>query len=67
MEGDRKDSTSRAISDRTVHEPHVALRRVLGAILALVIIATVGMLGYMVFEGFNFTVALYMTVITLIR
>jgi voltage-gated potassium channel len=30
-----------------------------------VIIATVGVLGYMVFEGFGFTEALYMTVITL--
>src|SRR5215211_3331876 len=64
-EGERKRSSSRAISDRTVYEPRVGLRRVQGAILALVIIATVGVLGYMVFEGWSFTDALYMTVITL--
>src|SRR5215213_5938965 len=64
-EGERKRSSSRAISERTVYEPRVALRRVQGAILALVIIATVGVLGYMVLEGWSFTDALYMTVITL--
>jgi voltage-gated potassium channel len=64
-EGERKRSSSRSISDRTVYEPRVALRRVQGAILALVIIATLGVLGYMVFEGWSFTEALYMTVITL--
>src|SRR4028118_10414 len=64
-EGDRRKSTSKAISDRTVYEPRLALRRVQGAILALVIIATVGVLGYMVFEGWSFIDALYMTVITL--
>jgi voltage-gated potassium channel len=64
-EGERKRSSSRSISDRTVYEPRVALRRVQGAILALVIIATLGVLGYMVFEGWSFTDALYMTVITL--
>jgi voltage-gated potassium channel len=64
-EGERTRSSSRAISERTVYEPRVALRRVQGAILALVIIATVGVLGYMVFEGWSFTDALYMTVITL--
>jgi voltage-gated potassium channel len=64
-EGERKRSSSRSISDRTVFEPRVALRRVQGAILALVIIATLGVLGYMVFEGWSFTDALYMTVITL--
>src|SRR5829696_6259738 len=61
----RKRSSNRAISERTVYEPRVALRRVQGAILALVIIATVGVLGYMVLEGWSFTDALYMTVITL--
>jgi voltage-gated potassium channel len=64
-DGDRKKSTSKAISDRTVYEPRVAPRRVQGAILALVIIAAAGVLGYMVFEDFSFTEALYMTVITL--
>src|SRR5829696_4017074 len=64
-EGERKRSGSRGISDRTEFEPRVALRRVEGAILALVIIAIVGVLGYMLFEGWSFTDALYMTVITL--
>ena len=64
-EGERKKATSKAISDRTVYEPRVALRRVQGALLALVIIAAAGVFGYMVFEGWGFTDALYMTVITL--
>ena len=64
-EGDRKQSTSRDTSTRTVYEPRAAPRRVQGAILALMVIATVGVLGYVVFEGFGFTEALYMTVITL--
>jgi voltage-gated potassium channel len=64
-EGDRKESTSGAISHRVVYEPRATLRRVQGAILALVVIATVGVVGYMVFEGFGFTEALYMTAITL--
>ena len=64
-EGGRKRSSSSSVSERTVYEPWVALHRVQGAILALVIIATVGVLGYMVLEGWSFTDALYMTVITL--
>ena len=66
-EGERKKSTSssKAISDKTVLESSEALRRVQGAILALVSIATVGVLGYVVFEGWSFLDALYMTVITL--
>ena len=35
------------------------------AVLALVVITVVGIFGYVVFEGWNFTDALYMTVITL--
>jgi voltage-gated potassium channel len=64
-EGERKRSSSRGMSDRMVYEPRAALRRVQGALLALVIITVVGVLGYMVFEGWSFTDALYMTVITL--
>jgi voltage-gated potassium channel len=64
-EGERKKSTRKAISNKTVLETLEALRRVQGAILALVLIATVGVLGYMVFEGWSFLDALYMTVITL--
>jgi voltage-gated potassium channel len=64
-EGERKKATSKAIFDRTVYEPRAALRRVQGALLALVIIAAAGVFGYMVFEGWGITDALYMTVITL--
>jgi voltage-gated potassium channel len=70
-EGERKKSTTSSkaisdkISDKTLLESSEALRRVQGAVLALVLIATVGVLGYMVFEGWSFLDALYMTVITL--
>src|ERR671916_3260727 len=63
--GERKKLTSKAITDKTSLESSEALRRVQGAVLALVLIATVGVLGYMVFEGWSFLDALYMTVITL--
>ncbi|MDF2703700.1 MAG: potassium transporter TrkA [Rubrobacteraceae bacterium] len=52
-------------SERTVYEPRLALRRIESALLALGIITVVGVLGYMVFEGWSFTDAVYMTVITL--
>src|SRR5215210_4576715 len=64
-EGERKRSSGRDISKRMVYEPRVALRRVQGAILALVIITVVGVLGYIMFEGWSFADAVYMTVITL--
>src|SRR5215216_2900326 len=64
-EDERKRSSSRGISDRKVDEPRVATRRIESALLALGIITVVGVLGYMVFEGWSFTDALYMTVITL--
>jgi len=60
--GRRRD---RGVSERTVYEPRVALRRIQSALLALGIITVAGVLGYMVFEGWSFTDALYMTVITL--
>src|SRR5918993_243699 len=63
--GERKKLTSKAITDKTSLESSEALRLVQGAVLALVVIATVGVLGYMVFEGWSFLDALYMTVITL--
>ncbi len=59
---ERRNPDRRAGSDRTVYEPRVALRRIQSALLALAII---GVSGYMVFEGWSFTDALYMTVITL--
>jgi voltage-gated potassium channel len=52
-------------AERTVYEPRVALHRIESAILALGVIVVAGVLGYMVFEGWSFTDALYMTVITL--
>ena len=52
-------------SERTVYEPRLALRRIESALLALGVITVVGVLGYMVFEGWSFTDAVYMTVITL--
>ena len=54
----------RSISERTVYEPRVALRRIRGALFALATITVGGVLGYMVFEGWSFTDALYMTVIS---
>src|SRR3712207_711387 len=64
-EGERGRVGDRGISERTVYEPRVALRRILSALLALGTITVAGVLGYMVFEGWSFTEALYMTVITL--
>jgi voltage-gated potassium channel len=58
-------SGSNKRSERTVYEPRVALRRIESALLALGIITVVGVLGYMVFEEWSFTDAVYMTVITL--
>ena len=62
---ERRRSDNRPVSAQTVYEPRVALRRIQNALLALAIITVAGVLGYMVFEGWGFTDALYMTVITL--
>jgi voltage-gated potassium channel len=64
-EDERRRSGNRSFQERRSYEPRLALRRVQSAVLALVIITAVGVLGYMVFEGWRFTDALYMTVITL--
>jgi hypothetical protein len=64
-EGERGRPRDRAVSERTVYEPRMALRRVRGALFALATITVSGVLGYMVFEGWSLTDALYMTVITL--
>jgi len=61
----RNGSGNRSASERTAYEPRLALRRIESALLALGVIAVVGVLGYMVLEGWSFTDALYMTVITL--
>jgi voltage-gated potassium channel len=59
-----KRPDGRSVSERTVYEPRVALRRIQSALLALGIITVAGVWGYMVFEGWSFTDALYMTVIS---
>ncbi len=64
-ENRRRRSGSSDFLERRSYEPRLALRRVQSAILALVIITAVGIFGYMVFERWSFTDALYMTVITL--
>jgi voltage-gated potassium channel len=64
-EDERRRSGSSDFLERRSYEPRLALRRVQSAVLALVIITAVGILGYVVFEGWSFTDALYMTVITL--
>jgi voltage-gated potassium channel len=64
-EDERRRSDSRGFQERRSYEPRLALRRVQSAVVALAIITAVGVLGYMVFERWSFTDALYMTVITL--
>src|ERR687894_2340277 len=64
-EDERKRSSSTGIPDRRVYEPRLALGRIERALLALGVITVAGVFGYMVFEGWGFTDALYMTVITL--
>src|SRR5215213_1365799 len=63
-DGERRRPDDRSISERTVYEPRVAPRRIRGALFALATITVGGVLGYMVFEGWSFTDALYMTVIS---
>lgn len=58
-------NTSRRPALSETYETRVTLRRVWIALLALGVITTVGVLGYMLFEGWSFMDALYMTVITL--
>jgi small-conductance mechanosensitive channel len=62
---ERRKPSERAVSERTVYEPLVAVRQIRGVLFALGTILVVGVLGYMVFEGWSFTDALYITVITL--
>ena len=62
---ERDGSSNRPVSERTVYEPRLAVRRIERTLLALGAITVIGVLGYMVFEGWSFTDALYMTVITL--
>ena len=62
---ERDGSSNKPVSERTVYEPRLALRRIERALLALGAITAIGVVGYVVFEGWSFTDALYMTVITL--
>jgi voltage-gated potassium channel len=57
-------SDKRYVSKET-YEPRVTLRRISSAFIALGVIIVVGVLGYILFEGWSFMDALYMTVITL--
>jgi voltage-gated potassium channel len=61
---ERDGSSKRPVSERTVYEPRLAVRRIERTLLALGAITVIGVLGYIVFEGWSFTDALYMTVIT---
>src|SRR5829696_3856153 len=55
---------NRRLALSEIYEPRITLRRVWTAFLALGAIIVLGVLGYMLFEGWNFMDALYMTVIT---
>ncbi len=62
---ERDRSSKRPLSERTVYEPRLAVRRIERTLLALGAIMVIGVVGYIVFEGWSFTDAVYMTVITL--
>jgi voltage-gated potassium channel len=61
---ERDGSSKRPVSERTVYEPRLAVRRIERTLLALGAITVIGVVGYIVFEGWSFTDAVYMTVIT---
>ena len=65
MAENRRASTDKRFAFSETYESQVTLRRVWSAFLALGVITAVGVLGYILFEGWNFFDALYMTVITL--
>jgi voltage-gated potassium channel len=60
-----RTNLDRRLTLSETYEPRVTLRRISNAFLALGVITVVGVLGYVVFEGWSFMEALYMTVITL--
>jgi hypothetical protein len=64
---ERDGSSNRRVSERTVYEPRLAVRRIERTLLALGAIMVIGVVGYIVFEGWSFADALYMTVITVSR
>jgi hypothetical protein len=61
----RHTDTDKRFAFSETYEPRVTPRRVWSAFLALGVITVVGVLGYILFEGWNFVDALYMTVIAL--
>src|SRR5215204_7486207 len=65
MVENRRASTDKRFAFSKTYEPRVTLRRIWSAFLALGVITAGGVLGYVLFEGWSFMDALYMTVITL--
>ncbi len=65
MAENRRVNANRRPGFSETNESRATLQRVLSAFLALGVITVVGILGYMLFEGWSFMEALYMTVITL--
>ncbi len=57
--------SNRRFAPSETYQPRVTLRRIWTAFSALGVITAVGVLGYILFEGWSFMEALYMTVITL--
>jgi hypothetical protein len=57
MENGRAN-TNRQLTPSETYEPRVTLRRISTAFLALGVITTLGVLGYMLFEGWSFMEAL---------
>jgi voltage-gated potassium channel len=60
----RHEGPNRRLALSENYEPRVTLLRVWTAFLALGAIIILGVLGYMLFEGWSFMDALYMTIIT---
>src|SRR5918998_3826437 len=65
MVENRRASTDGRFASSETYEPRATLRRISSAFIALGVIIVVGVLGYILFEGWSFMEALYMTVITL--
>src|SRR3954447_1362949 len=65
MTDPRHTNLDRRFALSETYEPRVTLRRVWTALVALGTITIIGVVGYILFEGWSFLDALYMTVITL--
>ena len=64
MAKEKRPAARSSVTGRA-YEPFRALRGVRNAILLLVAVVTIGTVGYMVFEGWGFLDAFYMTVISI--